>query len=88
MVRTEAERAASQTRKQAKKTQKVASKKKHGRPKGSRNKNKAAVELNPELQCIQKMLQSFLGTIQGVLHLTYLLRDGHFGNYPVFYMVR
>jgi putative transposase len=88
MIRTEAEKAASQARKQAKKAQKDAPKKKRGRPKGSRNKDKAAVELNPELQRIQKMLQSFLATIQGVLHLTYLLLDGHFGNYPAFQMVR
>jgi hypothetical protein len=88
MIRTEAEKAASQARKQAKKAQKDAPKKKRGRPKGSRNKDKAAVELNPELQRIQKMLQSFLITIQGVLHLTYLLLDGHFGNYPAFQMVR
>jgi len=88
MIRTEAEKAASQARKQAKKAQKDASKKKRGRPKGSRNKDKAAVELNPELQRIQKMLQSFLITIQGVLRLTYLLLDGHFGNYLAFHMVR
>jgi hypothetical protein len=88
MIRTAAEKAASQAKKQAKKVQKDAPKKKRGRPKGSRNKNKAVVALNPELQRIQKMLQSFLNNIQGTLHLTYLLLDGHFGNYPAFYMVR
>jgi len=88
MIRTEAEKAATQAKKQAKKAQKDAPKKKCGRPKGSRNKDKATVGLNPELQRIQKMLQSFLSTIQGVLHLTYLILDGHFGNYPAFNMVR
>jgi hypothetical protein len=88
MIRTAAEKAASQAKKQAKKVQKDAPKKKRGRPKGSRNQNKAVVALNPELQRIQKMLQSFLNNIQGTLHLTYLLLDGHFGNYPAFYMVR
>jgi IS4 transposase len=88
MIRTEAEKAASQAKKQAKKAEKDAPKKKRGRPKGSRNKDKAVVELNPELQRIQKMLQSFLSIIQGALHLTYLLLDGHFGNYPAFHMVR
>jgi putative transposase len=44
--------------------------------------------LNPELQRIQKMLQNFLNTIQGTLHLTYLVLDGHFGNHPAFHMVR
>jgi hypothetical protein len=88
MIRTATEKAASQAKKQAKKVQKDAPKKKRGRPKGSRNKDKATVELNPELQRIQKMLQNFLRTIQGTLPLTYLLLDGHFGNYPAFYMVR
>jgi putative transposase len=88
MIRTEAEKAAIQARKQAKKAQKDAPKNKRGRPKGSRNKDKSVVDLNPELQRIQKMLQNFLNTIQGTLHLTYLLLDGHFGNYPAFYMVR
>jgi putative transposase len=46
------------------------------------------VVLNPELQRIQKMLQSFLNTIQGKIHLTYLVLDGHFGNHPAFHMVR
>jgi hypothetical protein len=88
MIRTEAEKAASQAKKQAKKAKKDAPKKKRGRPKGSCNKDKTAVELNPELQRIQKMLQSFLSTTQGALHLTYLLLDGHFGNYPAYCMVR
>jgi putative transposase len=88
MIRTEAEKAATQAKKQAKKAQKDAPLKKCGRPKGSRNKDKTALELNPELQRIQKMLQSFLNTIQGTLQLTYLLLDGHFGNYPAFYLVR
>ena len=47
-----------------------------------------ALELNPELKRIQKMLQSFLNTTQDTLHLTYLLLDGHFGNYPAHYLVR
>ena len=34
------------------------------------------------------MLQSLLNTIQGMIHLTYLVLDGHFGNHPAFYMVR
>jgi IS4 transposase len=56
MMRTGAEKAATQAKKQAKKAQKDAPKKKRGRPRGSQNKDKAAVELNPELQRIQKML--------------------------------
>jgi putative transposase len=88
MLRTEEEKAASQAKRQAKKAKQAGPKRKPGRPKGSRNKNKAEVVLNPELQRIQKMLQSFLNTIQGTIHLTYLVLDGHFGNYPAFHMVR
>ena len=88
MIRTEEEKAASQAKKRAKKAKQAGQKRKPGRPKGSRNKNKAEVVLNPELQRIQKMLQSFLNAIQGTLHLTYLVLDGHFGNHPAFHMVR
>src|SRR4030065_1490729 len=34
------------------------------------------------------MLQAFLSTIQGTVHLTYLVLDGHFGNLPARHMVR
>ena len=83
-VRTEEEKAASQ----AKKAKPGGPKRKPGRPKGSRNKNKAEVVLNPELQRIQKMLQAFLNTIWGTIHLAYLVLDGHFGNHPALHMVR
>lgn len=87
-VRTTEEKAASQVKKQTKKAKAEGSKRKRGRPKGSRNKNKAEVVLNPELQRIQKMLQAFLITIQGTIHLTYLVLGGHFGNHPALRMVR
>jgi putative transposase len=87
-IRTEAEKAQSKAKNQAKKAKLAGEKKKPGRPKGSRNRNKAEVTLNPELQRIQKMLQSLLNTIQGTVHLTYLVLDGHFGNSPAFHMVR
>jgi len=88
MIRTAEEKAVSQAKKQAKKAKKDAPKRKAGRPKGSRNKKKAEVQLNPELLRIQKMLQSFLNTTQGVIKLTYLVLDGHFGNHPALHMVR
>lgn len=87
-IRTEAEKAESKAKKQAGKAKPAGEKKKPGRPKGSRSKNKAEVTLNPELQRIQKMLQSLLHTIQDTIHLTYLVLDGHFGNHPAFHMVR
>ena len=88
MLRTEEEKAANRAKKPAKKAKPAGPKRKPGRPKGSRNKNKAEVALNPELKRTQKMLQSLLNTIQGTIHLTYLVLDGHFGNHPAFHMVR
>ena len=87
-VRTAEEKAISQAKKQARKAKPEGPKRKPGRPQGSRNKNKAEVVLNPELQRIQKMIQAFLNTLQGMLHLTYLVLDGHFGNYPALCTVR
>jgi hypothetical protein len=88
MMRTEEEKAESLAKKEAKKAKQAGVKMKPGRPKGSSNKDKSDVTLNPELQRIQKMLKSFLNTIQGTIHLTYLVLDGHFVNHPAFHMVR
>ena len=61
---------------------------KPGRPDGSKNKNKAAVTLTPELQRIQTMIQALLPKLAGWLSVTYLARDGHFGNNNALQMVR
>ncbi len=87
-VRSAEEKAAKRVKKQAKKAKTAGEKRKRGRPKGSRNKDKAEVVLNPELQRIQKMLQAVVETIQGCISLTYLVLDGHFGNQPALQMVR
>ncbi len=88
MIRTPEEKAVTLSKKQARKAKSEGPKRKPGRPKGSRNKDKTQAELNPELQRIQKMLQSFLNDIEGKLALTYLVLDGHFGNQPALQMVR
>ena len=88
MIRTAEEKTASKAKKETKKVQTEGSKRKPGRPKGSRNKNKTEVALNPELMRIQKMVKSLLNTIRGRIRLAYLVLDGHFGNYPAFQMVR
>jgi len=46
------------------------------------------VGLNPELVRIQKALFSLLELIGSTLRLTYVVLDGHFGNYPSAFMVR
>jgi putative transposase len=88
MVCTAEEKAAIQAKKQAKKVKPEGPKRKPGRLNGSRNKGKAEVVLNPKLQRIQKMLNSFLDTIQGTIQLTYLVLDGHFINHSALNMVR
>lgn len=59
-----------------------------GRPKGSKNKKDEKPILSPELLRIQPVLQAFLAVLKGVLSLSYLVMDGHFGNYPSAWMVR
>jgi putative transposase len=61
---------------------------KPGRPKGSKNQNKAEPTLTPELQQIQAMLHGVVRLLAGWLPLTYLALDGHFGNHHACSMVR
>lgn len=86
VVKSAEEKAASKAKAEAKK--KNAGKRKPGRPKGSKNKDKREVELNPELMRIQTALKSLLATIGTWISLKYVALDGHFGNYPSAFMVR
>jgi putative transposase len=88
VVRTEAEKAASKANAAAKKTKEPGPKRKPRRPKGSKNQPKAALTLSPELQRIQTLVQDLLRLIVGVLPLTYLVLDGHFGNSPTLHMAQ
>jgi hypothetical protein len=89
VVRSAEEKAASKAKKEAKKTvPNMAAKRKRGRPKGSQNKSKKEVVLNPELLRIQTALKSLLETIENYVSLTYVVMDGHFGNYPSALMIR
>jgi putative transposase len=58
-----------------------------GRPKGSKNKKAEKPTLSAELLRIQLVLQAFLVILKGVLSISYLVMDGHFGNYPSAWMV-
>lgn len=81
VVRSEAEKAAAKAKKEQRKAkQKAKVKGKPGRPKGSKNRDKTQVELTPELQRIQNMVKQQLAIFQGLLSITYLVLDGHFGN--------
>jgi hypothetical protein len=59
-----------------------------GRPKGSKNKKDEKPTLSPELLRIQPVLQAFLMVLRGALSISYLVMDGHFGNYPSAWLVR
>lgn len=88
VVRSAAEKAASQAKAAAKPAPKAGERRKPGRPKGSKNKVSADVTLSPELLRIQALLTAQLKLIAGQIPLTYLLLDGHFGNHPAVQMVR
>jgi len=89
VIRSEAEKAAAKTKKQQRKAkQKAKVKGKPGRPKGSKNRDKTQVELTPELLRIQNMVKRQLAIFQGLLSITYLVLDGHFGNNNALQMVR
>jgi hypothetical protein len=59
-----------------------------GRPKGSKNRNKADVELSPHLCFIQTLLRAVLTAIGTTLVLSYVVLDGAFGNNYALQMVR
>ena len=63
-------------------------KRKRGRPQGSRNKNRHEVELSAYLRQIQQMLQALLTLIGLDLSLVYCVLDGAFGNNYALQMIR
>jgi hypothetical protein len=75
-------------KKSAKSVKLKAIKRKTGRPKGSRNKNRHAVELSAYLRQIQQMIQALLALIDLDLSLIYCVLDGAFGNNYALQMVR
>jgi len=70
------------------KTALPALKRKPGRPKGSTTKAKTTVDLSPELSRIQSQIRALLSRIGGLLPLTYLVVDGHFGNHYALQMTQ
>lgn len=81
-MRSEDEKAAARARAKQKKAMPGAptTKRLLGRPTGSRNKDKTQVALTLELTLIQTMIQTLLERVKGILPLTYLVLDGHFGH--------
>jgi len=81
VVRSDAEKAASKAKADAKKQTPSPAKRRPGRPKGSKHTPKADVTLTPELWRITGMLGALLQLVAGVVALTYVVLDGHFGNH-------
>ena len=88
VVRSDAEKAASKAKAAAKKQKPSTDKRRRGRPKGSKNKDKAAVTLTPELGRITSMITALLQRIAALIPLIYLVLDGHFGNHNAVHMAR
>ena len=88
VVRSDAEKAASKAKAAAKKRKAPCAKRRPGRPKGSKNQPKAARTFTPELGRIAGWLDALLHLIAGVIPLTYLVLDGHFGNSNALEMAR
>src|SRR5499425_1197397 len=88
VVRSDAEKAASKATAAAKKRKGPCAKRRPGRPKGSKNKPKADRTCTPELGRIAGWLDALLQLIAGVIPLTYLVLDGHFGNHHAVQMAR
>ncbi len=88
VVRSDAEKAASKAKAAAKKPKSPCEKRRPGRPKGSKNTPKADVTFTPELWRITGWLDALLTLIAGVVSLTYVVLDGHFGNHNALQMAR
>jgi len=88
VVRSDAEKVASKAKAAAKKPKAPCTKRRPGRPKGSKTKPQAAATFTPELGRIAGWLDALLHLIAGVISLTYLVLDGHFGNHNALQMAR
>ena len=88
VVRSDAEKAASKAKAAAKKPKSPCEKRRPGRPKGSKNTPKADVTFTPEFWRITGWLDALLTLIAGVVSLTYLVLDGHFGHHNALQMAR
>src|SRR5262247_3011332 len=88
VVRSDAEKAASKAKAAAKKRKVPCAKRQPGRPKGSKNKPQANGTCTPELGRIAGWLDALLQLIAGVIPLTYVVLDGHFGNHNALQMAQ
>jgi putative transposase len=85
---SEEENLPTRKRKQKQKDKPDAPQRPPGRPKGSKNKNKADLTLSPELARILAQGQEVMELIRDKLSIAYFALDGHFGNAYASAMVR
>jgi hypothetical protein len=88
VVRSDAEKATSKAKAASKKAKAPCAQRRPGRPKGSKNTSKADGTFTPELLRITGWLEALLHLIAGVVSLTYVVLDGHFGNHNALQMAR
>jgi hypothetical protein len=88
VVRSDAEKATSKAKAASQKAKAPCAQRRPGRPKGSKNTSKADGTFTPELLRITGWLEALLHLIAGVVSLTYLVLDGHFGNHNALQMAR
>jgi len=88
VIRSAAEKAASKARADAKKPKAPCAQRRPGRPKGRKNTPKADGTFTPELLRLTGWLDALLHLIAGVVSLTYVVLDGHFGNHNALQMAR
>jgi len=89
VVRSDAETAAPEAQVAAKKQPAAAPvKRRPGRPKGSKHKPQADGTRTPECVRITGMLPALLHRLAGVVSLTYVVLDGHFGNHHALQMAQ
>jgi putative transposase len=88
VVRSDGEKAARKAKAAAKQPKVPCAKRRPGRPKGSKNTPKADVTFTPELVRITSWLDALLRLIAGVVSVTYVVLDGHFGNHNALAMAQ
>src|SRR5262244_3604037 len=88
VVRSDAEKAARKAKAASKKAKALGTPRRPGRPKGSKNTTKADGTSTPELVRITGWLAALLHLIAGVVSLTYMVLDGHFGHHNALQMAR
>ena len=90
IVRSSEEKEQARKRKELRKdrSKKTGPKRPRGRPKGSKNRNKAEIALSPELTRILAQAKKVLALVGNKIRLIYFVLDGHFGNPFACSMVR